>query len=108
MIAVSKRTIDADGSVADFARDVTEAWHRAERGDLTERHRLSFSSWEQMAATLTPARLALLRHLRRNPAPSVAALARALGRDYKRGHEDVVARVTAGRSDRRKTGGRTG
>lgn len=106
---MSKRTIDvdADGSVADFARDVTEAWHRAERGDLTERHRLSFSSWEQMAATLTPARLALLRHLRRNPAPSVAALARALGRDYKRVHEDVEALVTAGLVERDKDGVRT-
>lgn len=93
-----KRTIevDADGSAASFARDVVEAWHRAERGDLAERHRLSFSSWEQMTATLTPARLALLRRLRREPAPSVAAAARALGRDYKRVHEDVAALVAAG------------
>jgi predicted transcriptional regulator len=106
---VSNRSVNIDvhGSVADFARDVIEAWHRAERGDLAERHRLSFSSWEQMAATLTPARLALLHHLRRNPAPSIAALARALGRDYKRVHEDVEALVTAGLVERDKGGVRT-
>ena len=74
---MTKRTIEVGvGGAQEFARDVIDAWHRAEGGDLTERHQLSFASWEQLTATLTPARLALLRHLRRNPAPSVAALAR--------------------------------
>ncbi|MDQ3565055.1 MAG: hypothetical protein M3436_13250 [Pseudomonadota bacterium] len=34
--------------------------------------------------------------MRRSPHPSVAALARHLGRDYKRVHENVDALVTAG------------
>jgi predicted transcriptional regulator len=41
-------------------------------------------------------RLALLKAVRRSPHPSVAALARHLGRDYKRVHEDVDALVRAG------------
>jgi predicted transcriptional regulator len=38
----------------------------------------------------------LLRHLHQHPATSVRALARDLGRDYKRVHDDVAALVKAG------------
>jgi predicted transcriptional regulator len=53
---------------------------------------------------LTPRRLELLRHLHRRPVPSIAALARALGRDYKRVHADVEALAAAGLIDRAPTG----
>ena len=108
---MSKRVIEVgvdSGGIESFARDVVGAWRRIERGDLTERHRLTFSSREQMLATLTPARLALLRHLRHNPVPSVAALARAVGRDEERVGEDVEALVTAGLVERDERGLRTG
>ena len=49
---------------------------------------------------MTPRRLELLRHVHREPARSVRALAQSLGRDYRRVHEDVEALVGAGLLDR--------
>lgn len=100
-------TLDAMG-----ARFV-DAWHRAERsgaersgagqGTLTaetaERH-VGFASFAQFAGIMTPRRLELLRHVHREPARSVRALAQSLGRDYRRVHEDVEALVGAGLLDR--------
>jgi predicted transcriptional regulator len=40
---------------------------------------------------MTTKRYDLLRHLRRHPAPSIAALARALGRECRRVPQDVEA-----------------
>ncbi len=86
---------------------VLDAWHRAERGEeFCERH-LSFESYTGFLRTFGGRRLELLKHLRRNPAASIAALARALGRDYKRVHEDVDILVRAGLVDRDGRGLRT-
>ena len=52
----------------------------------------------------TPRRLELLRHVHRQPTRSVRALAQALGRDYRRVHEDVQALVDAGLLDRDESG----
>lgn len=84
-----------------------EGWHRAERGELTpanaELH-VGFESWEAMVRTLSPKRLALLRHVHQHPAKSIRDLAQALGRDYRRVHEDVMALQMAGLLDRDKDG----
>lgn len=77
-----------------------DAWHQAERGGAGAESHLSFESWEMLARTLTPRRLALLRHIHRHPATSIAALARMLGRDYKRVHEDVERLTAAGLLER--------
>jgi predicted transcriptional regulator len=53
-------------------------------------------SWSALAAVMTDKRHELLRHLRRRPAPSVRALARELGRDYKRVHDDVARLAEVG------------
>jgi predicted transcriptional regulator len=45
-----------------------------------------------------------LHHLHHSPTDSIAALARALGRDYKRVHEDVEALTAAGLIHRTDTG----
>jgi len=45
---------------------------------------------------MTPKRHELLRHLRRSPESGIRALARALGRDVRREHEDVVALAELG------------
>jgi predicted transcriptional regulator len=76
------------------------AWRRAEQGEAGAENHLSFESWELLARTLTPKRLALLRHIHRHPATSVAALARMVGRDYKRVHEDVELLTAAGLIER--------
>ena len=84
-----------------------DAWRRAELGELTgenaELH-IGFETWEAMVRTLSPKRLELLRHLHRNPAKNIRALAQAFGRDYRRVHEDVGALELAGLLDRDKQG----
>ena len=80
-----------------------DAWKRAEVGELhagnAEVH-LGFATWEDMVRVLSPKRLQLLRHLHRNPAPNVRRLAAALGRDYRRVHDDVAALQEAGLLER--------
>ncbi len=72
--------------------EIAAAWKAVAAGQPVEpTDRLYFEDWAALCAVLTPKRYALLRHLRATPAPSVRALGRALGRDVKRVHEDVVA-----------------
>jgi predicted transcriptional regulator len=91
--------IHVDKSAEATARRFIDAWHRAERGEPVDEHHLSFESWEGLARVLTPRRLELLRYLHRHPVPSIAELARALKRDYKRVHTDVEALAAAGLID---------
>ena len=84
-----------------------DGWRRAERGELTAENaelHIGFSDWETMVRTLSPKRLELLRHLHRNPARNIRTLAAALGRDYRRVHEDVEALGAAGLLERDKEG----
>ncbi|HEY7245344.1 MAG TPA: transcriptional regulator [Xanthobacteraceae bacterium] len=80
------------------------AWRRAERGEPVHEEHLSFESLEKLLATLSPKRIELLRFVRRRPHLSIAAIARALGRDYKRVHGDVRALETAGLLEEDETG----
>ena len=57
---------------------------------------MTFLSLEEMLAALSPKRLEMLRHLHREGAESVKALAVALERDYKRVYEDVLILENAG------------
>jgi hypothetical protein len=52
---------------------------------------LAFESGDGLARVMTGERYRLLRHLHKHPEPSVSALARALGRQYRRVHADVAA-----------------
>jgi predicted transcriptional regulator len=88
------------GSIEDMGRRFINAWHRVEQGtQLDERH-ITFLSLETLVSTLSPKRLALLRHVRQHPTENIASLAKNLGRDYKRVHEDVAALVQAGLLER--------
>lgn len=99
--------IHVGDSLDAMGRRFVEAWHRAERGELTEanaeRH-LGFETFELFARVMTPRRLELLRHVHRHPPRSIRALSIALGRDYRRVHADVEALVAAGLLDRDATG----
>ena len=84
------------GSLEDDADAFVDAWERAERGEQVAERVLSYESWEGLSAVLTGERYRLLRHLHAHPEPSVSALARALGRQYRRVHADVAALEVAG------------
>ena len=84
------------GSVDEMGRRFVDAWHRLERGEAVSETHLTFFSLEAMMATLSPKRLELLRCVHRQSVRTVSELARALGRDYKRVHDDVAALANAG------------
>lgn len=83
-------------SLAASGRRFVAAWRRAKRGEPVHEEHLSFESLERLLATLSPKRIELVRFVRRRPNLSIAAVARELGRDYKRVHGDVRALETAG------------
>ena len=86
-------------------RRFVDAWHRIERGEMGEaEHHVSFQSFDTFVRTMSPKRLELLRHVHRHPAKNIRALAQALGRDYRRVHEDVEALEAAGLLERDKEG----
>jgi predicted transcriptional regulator len=80
------------------------AWHRMERGEEVSEKHISFETWETMVRVLSPKRLELLRHVHQSPAKNIRALSEALGRNYRRVHEDVEALEAAGLLDRDKEG----
>lgn len=88
------------GSIEDDAAAFLDAWHRADRGEQVNERVLAFESWEGLAAVMTGERYRLLRHLHGHPEPSVSALARALGRHYRRVHADVAVLEQAGLLER--------
>ena len=93
---MSDLKIIVGGSLAEDAATFVGAWRAAERGEAVADHVLAFESWEGLASVMTGERLRLLRHLHAHPEPSVSALARALGRQYRRVHDDVAALEGAG------------
>jgi predicted transcriptional regulator len=90
--------------LAASGRRFVDAWHRAERGETVHEEHLSFESYESLLTTLSPKRIELVRFVRRRPNLSIAAVARGLGRDYKRVHGDVQALEAAGLLERDERG----
>lgn len=84
------------GSIEEMGKRFVGAWQRLVRGKAVKETHLTFFSFEAMMSTLSPKRLELLKHVHRHPANSVSELAKTLGRDYKRVHEDVAALTHAG------------
>jgi predicted transcriptional regulator len=106
-VKLSDLKLSVGGSIEDDAAAFLHAWHRAERGDKVNERVLAFESWEGLARVMTGERYRLLRHLHAHPEPSVSALARALGRQYRRVHADVAALEHAGLLDRSEGAVRT-
>ncbi|WP_293907159.1 hypothetical protein [Phenylobacterium sp.] len=97
---MTSMTVVVGGAVEDDLAAFVGAWRRAERGEAVAEDVLAFESWEGLASVMTGERLRLLRHLNAHPEPSVSALARALGRQYRRVHADVTALEVAGLLER--------
>ena len=93
---MSTLKIIVGGNLEEDAAAFADVWHKAERGETVTDHVLAFESWEGLARVMTGERLRLLRHLHAHPEPSIAGLARSLGRQYRRVHDDVVALQGAG------------
>jgi predicted transcriptional regulator len=87
-----KKTITVGGTLRDAAGRLANSWERAERGEALEpQEHVTFVSWSALASAMTDKRFELLRHLREHPAATIRGLARELGRDFKRVHEDLTA-----------------
>lgn len=98
---MTKFRVHVADSVEDSAQRFIHTWKALEAGEAVEpSYHLSFDSLETLLKILTPKRYELLKHLHARPEATVAALARALGRDYKRVHEDVEALTAAGLIER--------
>jgi predicted transcriptional regulator len=95
------------GSIEDMGKRFIGAWHKLESGEDVRETHLTFFSLQAMMATLSPKRLTLLRHLHQHASRNVAELAKTLGRDYKRVHDDVSALARAGLIVRDESGIRT-
>ncbi|MDE1174157.1 MAG: hypothetical protein PW790_10895 [Parvibaculaceae bacterium] len=97
-----KKQVFVGSTLQDAARRVADVWRRAERGEAVEtQDNVIFTSWSALSSAMTDKRYALLRHLHKHPAPSIRALARDLGRDFKRVHEDVTALEAIGLVERK-------
>ena len=96
----TRKALLLGGSLNGAAQRVLDAWHRVERGEkVAPQDNITFVTWSALASVMTDKRHELLRHLHDHPTPSVRALARALGRDYKRVYEDVQALRAVGLVD---------
>lgn len=96
-----KKQILVGGSLRDAAQRVADAWHRAEQGEQVElEDNITFVSWSALASVMSDRRYELLRHLHQHPANSIRALAREVGRDFKRVYEDIKALEAVGLVER--------
>ena len=79
---------DQQAVLAEMGASFKKAWKsgNAEGADAT----FTFSSPAQLFSVISPKRWELIEHLQKLGAVSVRGLARALGRDMKRVHEDVT------------------
>jgi predicted transcriptional regulator len=101
---MTKLHIHVGGSFSDDAARILAAAARAEAGEpIEEETHVSFENWETFFRVLSPTRIALLRHIHGHEVRSIRALSQAVGRDYRRVHDDVEALLAAGLIERRGT-----
>lgn len=104
---MSKKThINVGTEAEDKAYDrFVDAWHRAEKDEIQEAEvHLNFEDLTTLLSLLTPRRLGILKHLRREGSMSIRALSKELDRDYKNVHSDVRALEEAELLERTKDG----
>jgi predicted transcriptional regulator len=91
-MAAPETKIEVGVSLREALAEVGTAWKAAAAGAVVPpTDSICFIDWAALCATLTPKRYELIRHIRQEPADSIRALARALGRNFKNVHADVDA-----------------
>lgn len=100
-----KLTIHVGGTFDDTERRVLDAVERADRGEMVapEFH-VTFADWPTFFRIMTPNRVDVLRYVHEAQPRSVLAVAKGLGRDYRRTHDDVQALIAAGLLSKRSDG----
>jgi len=97
---MTKKTVEVGGSLRQAAADIVDAWTKAELGEtVAPSDRTTFLTWSALASVMTNKRHELIMHLHEHPTRSIRGLARDLGRDYKRVHEDLHALLSVGLVD---------
>lgn len=93
------------GAAGDALDRFEAAWNRVQEGRaLRPLEVLTFADLPLLLKTLSPARWALLRHLRQKGPSSIYELAKRLERDYKNVHTDVTQLAALGLVERRADG----
>ena len=92
-----RKTIQVGGTLRHAAAEVVMAWNKAAAGEAVgPSDKTTFVTWSALASVMTDKRHALIAHLHERPAISIRALARDIGRDYKRVHDDLKALAAVG------------
>jgi predicted transcriptional regulator len=89
------------GNIDDMGRRFATAWKSLQKGQTVAREHVTFLTFEDLLASVSPKRLQLLRYLRKAGPMSVRKLSGALGRDYKSVHQDTARLIAAGLIERK-------
>lgn len=97
-----RRDRDTRAILESMGEDFVDAWNSKKMADPVAR--FAFSSPAQLFSVISPKRWELIEHLQKIGPASVRGLARSLGRDVKRVHEDVTGLVEWGIIERTDDG----
>ncbi|WP_158818025.1 transcriptional regulator [Methylocapsa sp. S129] len=89
-----RHDLDPDATLDAMGKDFVEAWKTEAPSNPVAT--FTFSSPAQLFSVISPKRWELIEHLQKIGPSSVRGLARALGRDIKRVHDDVTALIEWG------------
>jgi len=93
------------GGMKEFFERARDAAARLDRGDQTPQPaEILFARPEMLFRLLTPNRWIVLQRLRGAGPSSIRALSKALGRDYRGVHADVMALLDAGLIEKNEAG----
>ena len=84
------------GSLADMGDRFVAAWKTLEAGRPARADNVTFINLASFMTAMSPKRLELMRHLRREGPMSIRRLAQQLGRDYKSVHGETSLLIQTG------------
>ena len=84
------------GSLADMGERFVAAWKSIEAGKPVHADNVTFIDLQSFMTAMSPKRLELMRHLRREGPMSIRRLAQQLGRDYKSVHSETSLLIQTG------------